>query len=77
MCCENWAIFFHQQIKNSETKQIKHFAQQWEELALQFMEQEQADVLQPEDAIAAMKHFCNCETCKRDLRKVEQYERKA
>uniref|UniRef100_A0A803WDB9 UBX domain-containing protein 2B n=1 Tax=Ficedula albicollis TaxID=59894 RepID=A0A803WDB9_FICAL len=43
--------------------------------ALQFTEQEQADMLQPEDA--AVKHFCCCETCERDLRKVEQYERKA
>lgn len=28
MCCDNWVIFFHQQTKNPETAQTKHFAQQ-------------------------------------------------
>lgn len=63
-------------MKNPETTQTKHLLSSGK-AALQFTEEEQADMLQPEDAIAALKHFCSCETCKRDLRKVEQYERKA
>jgi len=44
--------------------------------ALRFTEQEQSDAQQPADAVAAMKHFCSCQTYKSYLRKVEQYEMK-